>query len=83
MKQGTRERHGTRSAGPHDAILQLKGSRTTAIGDKAFAPLFSMMGYSAESAVALSTLVLLHQITNWVVGGLVFLWKPVEAKERP
>jgi len=42
-----------------------------------------MMGYSAESAVALSTLVLLHQITNWVVGGLVFLWKPVEAKERP
>jgi len=45
--------------------------------DAAFVVLFSMMGYSAESAVALSTLVLLHQVTNWVVGGLAFLWKPV------
>lgn len=45
--------------------------------DAAFVVLFSMMGYGAEPAVALSTLVLLHQITNWVVGGLAFLWKPV------
>ena len=49
--------------------------------DAAFVVLFSMMGYGAEPAVALSTLVLLHQITNWVVGGLAFLWKPVAAKE--
>jgi glycosyltransferase 2 family protein len=45
--------------------------------DAAFVVLFSMMGYGAEAAVALSTLVLLHQVTNWVVGGLAFLWKPV------
>lgn len=49
--------------------------------DAAFVVLFSMMGYSAESAVALSTLVLLHQITNWVVGGLAFLWKPTVVGE--
>jgi glycosyltransferase 2 family protein len=48
--------------------------------DAAFVVLFAMMGYSKEAAVALSTLVLLHQVTNWVVGGLAFLWKPVETK---
>jgi hypothetical protein len=49
--------------------------------DAAFVVLFSMMGYGAEPAVALSTLVLLHQITNWVVGGLAFLWKPVTGEQ--
>jgi glycosyltransferase 2 family protein len=49
--------------------------------DAAFVVLFSMMSYSAESAVALSTLVLLHQVTNWVVGGLAFLWKPMAVSE--
>ncbi len=50
--------------------------------DAAFVVLFSMMGYGAESAVALSTLVLLHQVTNWVVGGLAFLWKPVTTMDE-
>ena len=50
--------------------------------DAAFVVLFSMMGYGAESAVALSTLVLLHQVTNWVVGGLAFLWKPVTSTDK-
>lgn len=48
--------------------------------DAAFVVLFAMMGYSAESAAALATLVLLHQITNWIVGFLGFIWKPVTEK---
>lgn len=44
--------------------------------DAAFVVLFGMIGQGEDLAVALSTLFLLHQITNWIIGFLAFMWKP-------
>ncbi len=49
--------------------------------DAAFVVLFSMIGRGQEEAVALSTLFLLHQVTNWAVGFLAFMWKPGATRE--
>ena len=47
--------------------------------DAAFVVLLGLLGYKPEVGVALATLVLLHQVTNWVVGFVAFWLKPLPA----